>query len=384
VPEHFIITTKQEDAEVRYISVWLLSCLLAAASWSLAAPPLGLPPVPIPVDNPQSPVKIALGDKLFHDARFSADGKVSCATCHDQAKAFTDHLPVSKGFNGLTGTRNAPTVINAAYMKTLFWDGREPDLEGQSKQPSINPVEGGLHDHGPILQVIRHDPAYVKAFAEVFAVSAEQITMDHVAKAIASFERTLVAGDSAFDRYYYGGDAGAMSQAQIRGLALFVGQARCVSCHRIEQTQALFTDNRFHNIGVGFKRIRGKEGLTAGELLRSKHQGASVDHSVLTNEDLSELGRFAVTENLTQVGAFKTSSLRNIAVTQPYMHDGSLKTLEEVVDFYNNGGRLKETDPLSEFQSGGIRPLHLSNEQKQDLVVFLRALTSPAYLAQAQ
>jgi cytochrome c peroxidase len=369
---------------MRFTSAWLFSSLLLATNLTFAAAPLGLPPVPIPADNPQTPAKIKLGDKLFHDARFSADGKVSCSTCHDKAKAFTDNLPVSQGFNGLTGTRNAPTVINAAYMTTLFWDGREPDLEGQSKQPPINPVEGGLQDHGPILQVIRGDAAYRQAFQEVFAIVPEQITMDHVAKAIASFERTIGAGESAFDRYYYGGDTGAMNEAQIRGLALFVGQGRCVSCHRIEQTQALFTDNRFHNIGVGFKRIKGKEELTAAEFLHSKYQGASVDKTVLTNGNMSELGRFAVTENLTQVGAFKTSTLRNIEVTQPYMHDGSLKTLDDVVDFYNNGGRLKETDPLSGFLSGGIRPLHLTDQQKKDLVAFLKALTSPAFLAQAK
>jgi len=226
---------------------------------SLHAAPLGLPPVPIPEDNPQTPEKIQLGDRLFHDTRFSADGKVSCATCHAQDKAFTDNLPVSKGFNNLTGTRNALMVINAAYMKTLFWDGREPDLEGQSKQPPVNPVEGGLADHTPLLDVIRKDQDYVSAFKSVFGVDAEAISMDHVAMAIASFERTVIAGDSPFDRYYYADDKKAMTPAQIRGLALFTGKARCVSCHRIEQIQALFTDNRFHNIGVGFKTIRGKE-----------------------------------------------------------------------------------------------------------------------------
>ncbi len=361
----------------------LVSCLLLAASVGAIAAPLGLPPVPVPADNPQTPAKIALGDKLFHDKRFSADGKVACANCHEKTKGFTDHLPVSKGFNDLTGTRNAPTIINAAYMTTLFWDGREPDLEGQSKQPSVNPVEGGLPNHEPILATIRGDEAYVKAFQDVFGVAADAITMDQVAKAIASFERTIVAGDSPFDRYYYGGDTKAMNAAQVRGLAVFVGQGRCVSCHRIEQTQALFTDNRFHNIGIGFKRIQGKETDTAAAFVHSKRAGAEVDKTVLINANMSELGRFAVTENPTEVGAFKTATLRNIAVTEPYMHDGSLKTLDDVVNFYNNGGRLKETDPLSGFLSGGIRPLNLSEQQKKDLVAFLKALTSPEYVAQA-
>ncbi len=354
-----------------------ISFVLLATMVGVQAEPLGLPPVPIPADNPQTPEKIQLGDKLFHDLRFSADGKVGCTTCHDRNKAFTDNLPVSKGFNGLTGTRNAPTVLNAAYMTSLFWDGREPDLEGQAKQPPVNPVEGGLPDHKPLLAVIKKDPDYVNAFRQVFSVTTSGITMDHVARAIASFERTQITGDSAFDRYYYAGDKTALNESEARGLAVFVGQGRCVSCHRIEQTQALFTDNRFHNIGVGFKRIRGKEEETAAAFLVSKKAGANVDVTVLTKQNMSELGRFAVTENITQVGAFKTPTLRNIEFTQPYMHDGSLETLEDVVDFYNNGGRVKESDPVSGFLSGGIRPLNLSDRQKSDLVAFLKALTSP-------
>jgi len=353
--------------------------VLFLSSLPLIAQPLGLPPVPIPENNPQTPEKIKLGDKLYHDQRFSADGKVSCATCHAAEKGFTDNLKVSKGVEGKQGTRNAPTVINAAYMKTQFWDGREPDLEGQSKQPPINPVEGGLTDHQPILAVVQQDSDYQKMFKQVFAVDAASISMEHVSKAIASFERTVIAGDSAFDHYQYGGNKTAMNDAQIRGLKLFVGKGRCVSCHVIEQTQALFTDNRFHNIGVGFNKLKDKEAKTAAVFLQEKHKGADVDITVLTNENMSELGRFAVTENPTHVGAFKTSTLRNIAVTQPYMHDGSLETLEDVIDFYNNGGRVQENDPVSGFQSGGIRPLDLTKEEKTDLVSFLKALTSPKF-----
>jgi len=337
-----------------------LACVLAGASVMANSTPLGLPPVPIPENNPQTPEKIQLGDRLFHDARFSADGKVSCATCHSQDKAFTDNLPVSKGFNGLTGTRNAPTVINSAYMKTLFWDGREPDLEGQSKQPPVNPVEGGLPNHAPLLEVIRKDPEYVSTFKTIFRVGADDITMDHVAKAIASFERTVIAGDSPFDRYYFGGEKEAMTVAQIRGLALFVGKGRCVSCHRIEQTQALFTDNRFHNIGIGFKTIQGKEQQTAAAFIQSKRAGADVDITVLTMKSMSE-----------------TPTLRNIEKTAPYMHDGSLETLKDVVNFYDKGGREKDEDSLSGFLSGGIRPLDLRAREKEDLVEFMKALTSP-------
>jgi cytochrome c peroxidase len=353
--------------------------MLTLFSLNVMAQPLGLPPLPVPENNPQTPEKIKLGDKLYHDKRFSADGKVSCATCHAKEKGFTDNLRVSKGFMGKQGTRNAPTVINAAYMKTQFWDGREPDLEGQSKGPPINPVEGGLKDHKPILATIKKDKAYQKMFNQVFNVNGDDISMEHVSKAIASFERTIISGNSPFDKFQYGGDESALSASQKRGLVLFKEKGRCVSCHVIEQTQALFTDNRFHNIGIGFKKLKDKEAEVASAFLKDKHKGADVDITVLTNENMSELGRFAVTENPTQVGAFKTSTLRNIAVTQPYMHDGSLETLEDVVDFYNNGGRVKENDPVSGFQSGGIRPLDLTKDEKKDLVDFLKSLTSPEY-----
>jgi cytochrome c peroxidase len=262
-------------------------------------------------------------------------------------------------------------------MQTLFWDGREPDLEGQSKQPPVNPVEGGLADHEALLEIIRNDPPYVKAFKEVFGVDAAGITIDHYARAIASFERTQIAGDSPFDRYQFGGDKSAMSEGAIRGLQVFTGQGRCVSCHTIEQDQALFSDNRFHNIGVGFKNIQGREAQIAEAFLKAKNAGADVDKTVLADPDASELGRFAVSEDINQVGAFKTATLRNIELTPPYMHDGSQKTLEDMVEFYNNGGRVSEDDPFSPFLSGGIRPLNLSDQQKKDLIEFLKALTSP-------
>jgi len=362
----------------------ILLCLVITGVSALAAnaAPLGLPQTPVPEDNLQTPAKIKLGDRLFHEKRFSVDGKVSCATCHAKEKGFTDHRRVSEGHNGLLGTRNAPTVINAAYMETLFWDGREPDLEGQSRQPPVNPVEGGLPDLDALLEIIRNDPSYVKEFREVFGVDAGDITIEHYAEAIASFERTVVAGDSPFDHYLYGGDMSAMNEAAIRGFEVYTGQGRCVSCHIVEQTQALFTDNRFHNIGVGFKNIRGRVGEIAGEFLQAKNQGADVDKTVLSDPDASELGRFAVSEDINQVGAFKTPTLRNIALTAPYMHDGSQETLEDMVEFYNNGGRVNPDDPFSPFLSGGIRPLNLSDQQKADLVEFLKALTSPEIAAQ--
>jgi cytochrome c peroxidase len=341
---------------------------------------LGLPAVPIPADNPQTAEKIKLGDKLFHDTRFSTTGQVSCATCHDAKKVFTDSpLRVSQGINKLTGTRNAPTVVNSAYFHTLFWDGRSPSLEDQSQHPMVNPVEMGLKDHEPVLKIVRTDPAYVSAFKTVFGKTPQQIGMTQVMQAIASFERTLVSGDSPFDRYHFGGDKRALSASQVRGLQVFLGQGRCVSCHVIEQDQALFTDNRFHNIGVGINGIQKDVPRLASEFLKAKAQGVDVDVAVLTDKKTSELGRFAVTDTLDDMGSFKTSTLRNIAVTAPYMHDGSLKTLKDVVVHYNNGGVTKKGERVNDFLSGGIRPLELSDQQVADLVAFLEALTSPQY-----
>jgi cytochrome c peroxidase len=347
-----------------------------------AEPPLGLPPVPVPAVNQQTPEKIALGDKLFHDERFSATGDVSCATCHDAAKTFTDSpLSVSEGINNLTGTRNAPTVVNAAYHQTQFWDGRSPDLEDQALHPFVNPVEMALPNHDPLIAIVRGDPEYRQAFANVFGVKSTGITMTHVTQAIAAFERTQISGNSPFDRWYFGGEADAMSEAAQRGFQLFLAEGRCVSCHVIEQDQALFTDHRFHNIGVGINDMQDRVMDVAVAFQREKLNDPELDVDVLalTDANVSELGRFAITEELSDMGGFKTQTLRNIAKTAPYMHDGSIATLRDVVVHYNNGGVTNEGDPVNAFLSGGIRPLDLTDEQIDDLVAFMEALTSPEY-----
>jgi cytochrome c peroxidase len=334
-----------------------LMLAVGAVAGDAAAPPLGLPPVPVPEDNPQTAEKVALGDKLFHDKRFSSTGEVACANCHDAKKAFTDSpLRVSEGINKLTGTRNAPTVVNAAYMKTQFWDGRSP-----------------------ILEIVRTDPEYVKAFTAVFGKSGDGITMDEVTKAIAAFERTQVSGNSPFDRYFYAGEEGALTDAQRRGFDLYVNRGRCVSCHVIEQTQAVFTDGRFHNVGVGINDIQSDVPALAGEYIEANLTKAEVDIAVLTDKRSSELGRFAVTTGFDDLGSFKTPTLRNVAVTAPYMHDGSKATLRDVLVHYNNGGVTNEGDPVNDFLSGGIRPLDLTEDEIDDLVAFMDALTSPEF-----
>ena len=344
------------------------------------AGPLGLPPVPVPAANPMTSEKVALGSRLFNDKRFSSTGEVSCATCHDAGKAFTDSPRItSEGINKLTGTRNAPTVVNAAYFTHQFWDGRSADLEDQSQHPFVNPVEMGLPNHEPILKIVRSDPEYVASFKQVFATEPSAITMKHVQMAIAAFERTIVAGDSPFDKYYYGGDKTAMNEAAVRGFQVFLGDGRCVSCHVIEQDQALFTDNRFHNIGAGINRIQDKIPELAPKFIEAKAKGLDVDKAVLSNPSTSELGRFAITEGLDELGAFKTPTLRNVAATAPYMHDGSLKTLRDVVVHYNNGGVTSKGERVNDFLSGGIRELNLTEQQITDLVAFMEALTSPQY-----
>ncbi len=346
--------------------------VFAGLLWARGEQTLGLPPVPIPADNPQTPEKIALGKRLFEDVRFSADGTVSCATCHKPDLAFTDGLPTAEGIRKQRGTRNTPSVVNAAYYSTQFWDGRRADLEGQAKDPFLNPIEHGLEDHQQIIDVIKDDKAYLTDFKKVFGVGATEITIDHVVKAIAAFERTVVAGDSPFDRYLYGGDKKAMSESAIRGLEIFRNKGRCVDCHKIEQTTATFTDNDFHNLGVGFKRIEARMFDIVDAYRAAKEKGQDIDESVLTQSDASELGRFAVTLRPSDIGRFKTPTIRNIELTAPYMHDGSQKTLEEVIDFYDQGG---EKNPLLD---GGIRPLKLTDQEKADLVEFMKALTSPS------
>jgi cytochrome c peroxidase len=354
---------------------------LAPAANALSAEMLGLPPVTAPVDNPQTPEKIELGNKLFHDTRFSGDGTISCAHCHADDKAFTDSpLKTSQGIRQQTGTRNAPTVLNAAYFTTFFWDGRASSLEDQSQFPIVNPIEMGLPSHEPLLQIVRTDPAYVEAFKKAFGKSGNDVTMEEVKKAIASYERTIVAGDSPFDHYYFKHETNAISDAAKRGFDVFLNQGRCVSCHTIEQDRALFTDNRFHNIGVGVNRIQQDVPRLSAEFLKAKAAGIDVDKAVLQDAKTSELGRFAVTTHFDEIGGFKTSTLRNIALTAPYMHDGSLKTLKDVVKHYNDGGKSAGDPSVNDYLSGGIRPLNLTDQQQDDLVAFLESLTSFAYV----
>ncbi|HSE48948.1 MAG TPA: cytochrome c peroxidase [Terriglobales bacterium] len=304
------------------------------------AVPLGLPPVPVPADNPPTAETIALGRRLYYDKQLSADGSVACASCHDPAAGFADPRPVSVGVGQKTGTRNSPTVINSAYYEVQFWDGRAPTLEKQAEGPVANPVEMA-HTLAGVEQRLAKDPSYLAEFERAFG--AGPITYDKIEKAIASFERTVLSGNSPFDRWYYGGDQKAVSASVKRGFEVFrrADKANCAACHTVGEKYALFTDNKFHNLGVG----------------------------VFGDEQLKDVGRFEVTRQEKDKGAFKTPTLRNIAQTAPYLHDGSRKTLKEVLDFYVGGGNSNvHRDPL-------IKPLdHLTGQEQADLLAFLEAL----------
>ena len=333
------------------------------SSPSYANPTLGLPELSIPTNNPQSPEKIELGRLLFNDARFSGNGTISCASCHHSDKAFTDGLKTPLGIDRLTGSVNAPTVINSAFYETLFVDGRANSLEDQALGPFTNPVEHGLKDYTKIIDIILKDDQYLVMFKQIFDISAGDISIDYVVKAIASFERTLVSGNSRFDQYYFGRDRTQLSESAARGLRIFRRKGNCANCHEISWNNALFMDNNFYNIGVGFGKVKDK----IDDLLNSINADNKLD---LTSAEQVELGRFNVTNVIADIGKFKTPTLRNISLTAPYMHDGSIKTLEEVVEYYDKGG------DQNQYIDAAIFPLKFTEQEKTDLVEFMKALTS--------
>lgn len=286
----------------------------------------------IPPDNPLTAKKIELGRQLYFDGRLSADGTVSCATCHAPDKGFSDGRSTSTGIKGQLGERNAPVAINRLFSQEQFWDGRAASLEEQALGPIQNPIEMG-NTLKKMVAKLHTIQGYRKQFKKVFGTD---VNAAGVAKAIAAFERSLVCGNSAFDRYEDGDDA-ALSESEQRGLELFRERGNCVRCH----TGFAFTDERYHNIGVGMDK-------------------ASPD-----------LGRFKVTKKESDKGAFKTPTLRNIGASGPYFHDGSAKTLEDVVEFYDKGGTKNPN------LSNEMKRLLLSVPEKADLVAFLKSLSCP-------
>ncbi|MBZ5706778.1 MAG: c-type cytochrome [Acidobacteriia bacterium] len=302
--------------------------------------PLGLPPVPIPADNPPTAETIALGRRLYYDPILSIDNTVSCATCHSPEAGFADPKPVSQGVGKKTGTRNSPTVFNAAYFDVQFWDGRAPSLEKQAEGPVQNPVE--MADTlANVEKKLNADPSYREQFAKAWGPGP--ITYEMVEKSIASFERTVISANSPFDRWKYGHDEKAVNASVKRGFVVFTSKQKgnCATCHLVGEKYAAFTDNKFHDIGVGVKM-----------------------------EQVTDPGRYAVTQKESDRGLFKTPSLRNLTLTAPYMHDGSLKDLKQVMDFYIGAGN---SNPNLDKEIHALD--FLTGQERADLLAFLNSLT---------
>lgn len=319
----------------------------------------------IPKDNPITSEKVDLGRWLFFDARLSGDGSVSCATCHDHERAFTDGKSVAEGISGKRGNRNSPTLLNAMFHSDQFWDGRAPTLEAQAVMPLIDQNEMGNQSYDEVVIRLQAIAEYKDAFNKAFG---GQVTIDRIGKAIASFERTLVSANSPFDRFI-AGDLKALTPAAHRGMFLFRGKARCAVCHSVNASFPFFTDQIYRNTGVAAKHS------SFNNLAHLAMTGGSLNAKDLL-KDMSkrdgswELGRYIVTGNTLDLGAFRTPSLRNVELTPPYFHDGSAETLVDVIRFYVRGGN---DNPGKAWE---LLPVDLTDDEISDLVEFLKSLTS--------
>jgi cytochrome c peroxidase len=329
----------------------------------------------IPSNNPETPEKIDLGQALFFDGRLSADGTVACSTCHNPVRAFTDGRPVSVGINGRLGQRNAPTVLNALYNKTQFWDGRVKTLEEQAALPIVNSVEMGQPSLDAAVTRIASIAEYQEAFHRAFGRPANAPDLE---RAIASYERTLLSFDSPFD-HFIAGNRNAIDASAKRGWDLFNTRGRCNKCHALSEKKrdvTNFKDDDFHNIGVNIVRHNVVALAIQAEQLIDSGNAESVDRAAIQTE-MSALGRFLVSKQDADIASFKTPNLRNVMVTAPYFHDGSQDTLWDVIDHYNKGDGLKNP-----YLDEDIQPLALTEAEIDDLVAFLASLTSADYKEQ--
>lgn len=312
----------------------------------------------------------SLGARLFADPRLSADGRISCATCHQPERAFSDGQPVARGIGGQSGSRNTPALVNASLSTSFSWDGRRTSLEDQVLDPFFNSREHGLTNAQALLGLLAVDSGLLAEFQRAFQrENGKTVSREHVAVALACFVRTLAVEDSAFDRFMYKGDHASLTQAQRRGLSLFRGRGQCASCHLIGDKEAPLTDGQFHarHLEAGLRRdlpalvplVQGTPREQLGELIASR-------------PDIAALGRFVVTLDPSDIGRFRTPSLRNVALTAPYMHDGSVPTLARAVEreIYYRSAEVN-------------RPLSFTPSEADDLVAFLESLTSTKYAARA-
>ena len=329
----------------------------------------------IPPDSLQTPEKISLGQRLFFERRLSVDGTVSCSTCHDPQLAFTDRKPLSVGIKGRVGQRNSPTILNALYNKTQFWDGRVNTLEEQAANPIVNAFEMGHPNLDAAVAQIASVEEYQQAFQRVFGRAANG---PDLLRAIASYERTQLSFDSPFDRFI-AGDNNVIDASAKRGWELFNTQARCNKCHALTDSQrdvTVFTDNDFHNIGIGIIRHNVVALARQAEQLIKSGDTAAIDRAAIQT-DMSALGRFLITKQEKDTASFKTPDIRNVLVTGPYFHDGSQETLWDVVDHYNKGAGLQNP-----YLDEDIQPLALTESNIDDLVAFMASLTSAIYREQ--
>jgi cytochrome c peroxidase len=313
-----------------------------------------------------TPEKVELGKRLFFDARLSADGSLACVSCHLPDQGWTTNTPLSPAYPTNMERRNSQTLVNVAYNQALLWDGRAGTLEKQALGPIQNPLHMN-QNLDLLVEKLKAVPEYVEGFQKVFGTS---VTPEGLGKALAAFERTLITRNAPFDRYM-GGERQAMSGSALRGMELFKGKARCILCHNGPN----FTDSQFHNLGVPDAPLLSHPLVQASIRFDAKRMNLPEYQQV--KEDL---GRYLVTKEEKDKGAFKTPTLRNVTQRDPYMHNGVFQSLEEVIDFYDRGGgAVSGKSPL-------IQPLGLTAEEKRDLLAFLQAMTgelptvaSPAY-----
>ena len=308
---------------------------------------------------------IALGKQLFSDPHLSADGTIRCASCHIPEKDYTDGRNVAVGVGGHSGTRNTPSLlsIDAARETSFFWDGRRSALDQAVLDPLTNPVEMGLHDQTELLQRVQQESGYEQVFAHAYPGSAQAITTEHIATALVDYVRSLKSPESAYDRYALHGDTSALSPGAMLGMALFKGKGRCAECHVLEGTPAPLTDHTYHRTGVGLDAINQNLPALTQAVIQRSLEGADIGNRVATHADESQLGRFNVTQDPADIGLFRTPSLRNVSRTSPYMHDGSVATLDDAIDrevYYRS------------LEAG--HPLQLTVEEREELKAFLQTL----------
>ena len=323
--------------------------------------PSWMPPPPVPANNRMTPTKVELGRRLFYDIRLSGPGYVSCATCHKQSQGFADSRRVPIGVTGEAHHRNSMGLTNVAYFKALTWaNSDERQLELQLRRPlfGAKPVEmGSLGHEQAIVDLLMSNSVYRKLFAESFPGTDGRIDFENIGKAIATFQRTLISARSPYDRYRYSGEANAISAAARRGEALFLGKRlRCGQCHQAPHFTEAATSVKYHNTGLynvnGTGRLPGHD-----------------------------QGLFDITNKPEDIGRFRTPSLRNVAVTAPYMHDGSIATLSDVIEHYKSGGRASQAGAPSPLRSELVTGFSLTDKEKSDLLVFLGSLTDEEFLS---